>query len=76
MGVNDIPPGMLSAPAGMVDITLEVRTADGTCYTTATRVGFSTPERRARVATPGTQLSVYIDPSDRSRVAIDTSGLF
>jgi hypothetical protein len=71
-----IPPGMPSAPAGMVDITLEVRRPDGTRYTTVTRVGFSTPERRARVATPGTQLSVYIDPSDRSRVAIDTSGLF
>lgn len=71
-----IPPGMPAAPAGMADITLEVRRADGTRYTTVTRVGFSTPERRARVTAPGTQLSVYIDPSDRSRVAIDTSGLF
>lgn len=71
-----IPPGMPAAPAGMVDITLEVRRADGTRYATVTRVGFSTPERRVRVTAPGTQLSVYIDPSDRSRVAIDTSGLF
>jgi hypothetical protein len=71
-----IPQGMPAAPAGMADITLEVRRADGTRYTTVTRVGFSTPERRARVTAPGTQLSVYIDPSDRSRVAIDTSGLF
>jgi hypothetical protein len=71
-----IPPGMHSAPAGTVDITLEIRRADGTRYTAVTRVGFSTPERRARVTAPGTQLSVYIDPSDRSRVAIDTSGLF
>jgi hypothetical protein len=71
-----VPPGMPSAPAGMVDISLEVRRADGTRYTTVTRVGFSTPERRARVATPGTQLTVLIDPDDRSRVAIDTSGLF
>jgi hypothetical protein len=71
-----VPPGMPSAPAGMVDITLEIRRADGTRYTAVTRVGFSTAERRARVATPGTQLSVHIDPSDRSRVAIDTTGLF
>jgi hypothetical protein len=71
-----VPPGTPAPPAGMADITLEVRRADGTRYTTVTRVGFSTPERRARSPAPGTQLSVYIDPSDRSRVAIDTSGLF
>ena len=65
-----IPPGMPSAPAGMVDISLEIRRADGTRYTTVTRVGFSTPERRARVATPGTQLTVLIDPGDRSQIAI------
>jgi len=28
------------------------------------------------VAAPGTQLTVLIDPGDRSRVAIDTTGLF
>lgn len=67
---------MPSAPAGTVDITLEVRRADGSRYTTVTRVGFSAPERRARVATPGTQLTVLIDPGDLSRVAIDTTGLF
>lgn len=71
-----IPPGMPSAPAGTVDISLEIRRADGTRYTTVTRVGFSTPERRSLVATPGTQLTVLIDPSDRSRVAIDTSEMF
>jgi hypothetical protein len=71
-----IPPGMPSAPTGMVDISLEIRRADGTRYTTVTRVGFSTPERRARVATPGTQLTVLIDRGDRSRVAIHTTGLF
>jgi hypothetical protein len=71
-----VPPGMPSAPAGMADITLEIRRADGTRYTAVTRVGFSTPERRARVATPGAQLTVRIDPGDRSRVAIDTTGLF
>jgi hypothetical protein len=27
------------------------------------------------VATPGTQLTVLIDPGDRSRVAIDTTSL-
>jgi len=49
-----VPP---SAPGGVVDITLEIRAPDGTRYTAVTRVGFSTPERRARVATVGTQLT-------------------
>jgi hypothetical protein len=71
-----VAPGMPSAPGGTVDITLDIAAADGSRYTTVTRVGFSTPQRRARIATVGTQLTVRVDPADRSRVAIDTSGLF
>lgn len=71
-----IPAGLPSTPGGVVDLTLNITVPDGTSYTTVTRVGFSTPERRLRVAAPGTQLTVLIDPADRTRVAIDTSGLF
>lgn len=76
-GVREIaiPPGLASALGGVVDLTLDITVPDGTRYTTVTRVGFSTPERRLRVAAPGTQLMVLIDPADRTRVAIDTSGL-
>jgi hypothetical protein len=35
----------------------------------------SPPGTRITGATPGTQLTVLIDPGDRSRVAIDTTGL-
>jgi hypothetical protein len=77
-GVREIaiPAGLPSALGGIVDLTLDITVPDGTRYTTVTRVGFSTPERRLRVAAPGTELMVLIDPADRTRVAIDTSGLF
>ena len=69
------PPGF-AAPGGTVDLTLRITRADGSGYTTPTRVSFSTPERRSVVATPGTRLRVRIDPHVPSRVAIDTAGLF
>jgi len=68
------PPGF-AAPGGAVDLTLEVRRADGSIYHAHTTVNVTTPERRAAVATPGTRLSVTIDPNDPTRVQIDTYGL-
>jgi hypothetical protein len=65
-----------AAPGGIVDVTLEVRRADGSGYTTRIRLSITTPERRAAVATPGTRLSVRIDPNDPTRVEIDPSGRF
>jgi hypothetical protein len=65
-----------AAAGGIVDVTLEVRRADGSGYTTRTRLSITTPERRAAVATPGTRLSVRIDPNDPTRVEIDPSGRF
>src|SRR5579863_4256277 len=47
-----------AAPGGAIDVTLEVRRADGSIYTTHTRLSVITPERRAAVATPGTRLTV------------------
>jgi hypothetical protein len=65
-----------AAPGGFMDVTLEVRRGDGSSYTTHTRLSVTTPERRAAVTTPGTRLSVRIDPNDPTRVEIDPSGRF
>lgn len=71
-----VPAGMPGAsPGGVVDITLDVSGPDGSTYSTVTRISFSTPERRARIAAPGSTLPVLIDPSDRSRIVIDTRRL-
>ena len=69
------PPPGFAAPGREVDLTLEVRRADGSIYHAHTTVSVTTPERRAAVATPGTRLSVTIDPNDPTRVEIDTYGL-
>jgi hypothetical protein len=73
---QDVPtaPGF-AAPGGAVDVTLEVRRADGSIYTAHTRLSVTTPERRAALA-PGTRLQVRIDPNDPARVEIDAYGQF
>jgi hypothetical protein len=65
-----------AAPSGAIDVTLQVRHADGSIYTTHTRLSVITPERRAVVATPGTRLTVRIDPNDPTRVEIVPHGQF
>jgi hypothetical protein len=65
-----------AAPGGAIDVTLEVRRADGSIYTAHTRLSVITPERRAAVATPGTRLTVRIDPNDPTRVEIVPHGQF
>jgi hypothetical protein len=62
---------MSQAPGGIVDLTLDVRLADGYEYSTKTRVAFSTPERRAKATEKGTELPVRVDPADPNRVVID-----
>jgi hypothetical protein len=64
-----------AAPGGVADITLEVTMPEGDLYTTVTRLDFSTPQRRARIATVGAILPVLADPADRSRIVIDTTRL-
>jgi hypothetical protein len=66
----------LNPPGGTVDLLIEVMRDNGETYTTRLVVGFSTPERRARVATVGTRLTVRLDPRDPAKVAIDPAGLF
>jgi hypothetical protein len=63
-------------PGGLVDVVLEVTPPDGAApYTTHMRMAFSTPERRARIATPGTRLPIRFDPATPTHVAIDKAAL-
>jgi len=75
LAARDVAPGSAyAAPGAAVDLTLEVRRADGSVYTTRTTLSTPTPERRAAVSTPGARLSVLIDPNDPTRVEIDPYG--
>lgn len=62
-------------PGTIVDLTLQVAPPDGDGYTTHTRLVFSTPERRARIAAPGTRLPIRIDPNRRTHVEVDRTAL-
>jgi hypothetical protein len=62
-------------PGAIVDLTLEVTPPGGDRYTTHTRLVFSTPERRARIAAPGTRLPVRIDPNRQMHVEVDRAAL-
>ena len=44
-------------------------------YSTTMRIGFSTPEKRARIAAVGTTLPVLVNPAARDQIAIDTGRL-
>jgi hypothetical protein len=66
----------LNPPGGSVDLLLEVTRPGGDRYTTHLVVGFSTPERRARVAAVGTRLPVRVSPGKPGKIAIDTTALF
>ncbi len=62
-------------PGGVVDITLDVSPATGSGYATTTRIAFSSPEKRARIAIVGRSLPVLINPGARDQIAIDTRRL-
>ena len=77
LAAQDVAPRPgFAAPGAAVDLTLEVRRADGSSYTARTTLSVPSPEQRAAVATPGARLSVLIDPNDPSRVEIDPHGRF
>jgi hypothetical protein len=77
LAAQDVAPRPgFAAPGAAVDLTLEVRRADGSVYTARTTLSVPTPEGRAAVATPGTRLSVRIDPTNPARVEIDPYGRF
>jgi hypothetical protein len=64
-----------SAPAGTFDLTLDVVRAHRPGFPLRTRLGFSTEERRALVATVGARLPVIIDPADQNSVTLDLDAL-
>ena len=71
-----VPPGLPGgAPAGSVDLTLDVALPSGGGYSTTMRIGFSTPEKRVRIAAVGTTLPVLVNPAARDQIAIDTGRL-
>jgi hypothetical protein len=70
------PLGMVGGgAAGTVDLTLDVALPPGPGWTTTMRIAFSTPARRAAIATPGVRLPVLVDPDAHDHIAIDTSRL-
>lgn len=69
------PPGVPMPGVGLYDLVLDVARGDGTHYQTKTRMGFSTAERRDRVARAGAQIPLRLDPTDLTRVAVDTEAL-
>jgi len=77
LAAQDVAPRPgFAAPGAAVDLTLEVRRADGSSYTAHTTLSVPSPEQRAAVATPGARLSVLIDPNDPTRVEIHPYGRF
>ena len=78
LAVNEVPlpPGMPGAPpAGLVDLTLDVTLNTGSGYSTTMRIGFGTPQTRAKIATVGAVLPVLVNPEQRDQIAVDTSHL-
>jgi hypothetical protein len=75
LAAQDVPPRPgFAAPGAEVDLTLEVRRADGSVYTAHATMSMPTPEARFSVARPGARLPVLIDPNDPARVQIDPYG--
>ena len=74
--VHDVAPqGVLPQGMSQADVTLDVSRPDGSTYPATTRIGFSTPARRAAVATVGTTLPLLVNPNDPGRVVIDVGRL-
>ncbi|MEF2978927.1 hypothetical protein [Subtercola sp. YIM 133946] len=70
----DVPQAMLpGADASLWDLSLTVTRADGSTYEAQTRVGFRSDERRRRLGEVGLSIPVRVDPTDDSRVAVDSA---
>ena len=75
LAVSDVPVPQIALPgptATLCDLTLRVTGADGAGYETITRLGFRNAQRRAAIAVVGATLPVRVDPSDRTRVVVDS----
>jgi hypothetical protein len=75
IAATDVRPGRLPAGTSMADLTFQVRLADGTSYLAKSRIGFTAPDRRARIARLGALLPLRVDRRDRSRVIVDVAAL-
>jgi hypothetical protein len=62
-------------PGGVADLILQVTRADHSSYQARMRIGFSSRERRDRVATVGAEVPVRIQADKPDRVAVDTAAL-
>jgi hypothetical protein len=54
-----------------VDLRLEITKPDGSFSVATTRMGFSSPEHRAAIATVGNRLQVRVDPLNPANITID-----
>jgi hypothetical protein len=59
----------------MADVTFQVRLGDGRSYVARSRIGFTAPDRRARIARLGALLPLWVDTRDRSRISVDVEAL-
>jgi hypothetical protein len=77
VAAHDVAPGVEPRGPGssLVELTLDVTRADGSRYSTTTRMGFSTPARRAAVTTIGTRLPIKVSPANPNLVTIDVAKL-
>jgi hypothetical protein len=75
IAATDIWCSGLPSGTSMADVTFKVHLADGSSYLARSRIGFTAPDRRARIARLGAILPLRVDHRDRSRVAVDTAAL-
>jgi len=75
IAMKDLRPHWLPAGMSMADVTFQVRLRDGRSYVARSRIGFTAPERRARIGRLGTMLPLWVDSRDRSRISVDVDAL-
>jgi hypothetical protein len=75
IAATDVRPHGLPPGTSMADVTFKVHLADGSSYVASSRIGFTAPDRRARVARLGAILPLRVDRRDRSRVVVDVVAL-
>jgi hypothetical protein len=75
IAMADVRAGRLPAGMSMADVTFQVRLGDGRSYVARSRIGFTAPDRRARIASLGALLPLWVDTRDRSRIFVDVEAL-
>jgi hypothetical protein len=75
IGATEVRQRWLPAGVSLADVTFKVLLADGTSYVARSRIGFTAPDRRARIARLGALLPLRVDPRDRTQVRVDVAAL-